>query len=289
MGNLDFAVFHALNSFAGRWYGLDLFFAMEEDNNLLKGALFIAGFVWFWFQPSERREERRVAIINTLPSVFIALVLNRALAVSLPFRQRPMYDPTVPFNDPHVDVTVHFNLEHWTSFPSDTATFFFAMVAGFWLISRRAALGYGLYSLLFICATRIYLGVHWPSDILVGAAIGFATTLGVDALLRDRLAGLVLALERRLPHGLYALGFLTAFEVGAMFEDIRHLQGGMLVSFVQGLHRHLAGSHGLTVFAVFALIAIGFTAALALAFRRRTARPAQVPPVPGTDPRADWS
>jgi hypothetical protein len=27
--DLDFAIFHYLNGFAGRWYALDLFFAME--------------------------------------------------------------------------------------------------------------------------------------------------------------------------------------------------------------------------------------------------------------------
>src|SRR4051812_32885784 len=99
--DLDFAIFHYLNGFAGRWYALDLFFAMEEDNNLLKGALFIAGFIWFWFHPAPApRERRRVAIINTIPSVFIALVLNRALAVSLPFRHRRWTDQPSPSTDP---------------------------------------------------------------------------------------------------------------------------------------------------------------------------------------------
>jgi undecaprenyl-diphosphatase len=268
--DLDFAIFHYLNSFAGRWYALDLFFAMQEDNNLLKGALFIAGFVWFWCRPAPGREQYRIAIINTMPSVFIALVLNRTLAISLPFRQRPMYDPTIPFNDPHVDVVVRYNLENWTSFPSDTATFFFAMVAGFWLISRRAAIAYGAYSMLFILTTRIYLGVHWPSDIVVGAMIGFMTTLGVHALLRDRIARPLLRLERRHPHWLYLIAFFAAFEIGAMLEDIRRLQRGLLVSFVRDLNAYMHASPKVAVASLTALAAaVCVTAALVLMRRRR--------------------
>src|SRR5690242_12005241 len=270
--NLDLAIFQYLNGFAGRWYALDLFFGMEEDNNLLKGALFIAGFVWFWCHPAPGREQRRVAIVNTMPSVFVALVLNRALAVSLPFRQRPMYDPTIPFNDPHVDVVVHFNMEDWTSFPSDTATFFFAMVAGFWLISRRAAVGYGLYSFFFICTTRIYLGVHWPSDIVVGAAIGFVTTLGVHALLRDRLARPVLRLEWRQPHWLYVLAFFAAFEVGAMLEDIRRLQRGLLVSFVRNVNAYMHTSPMTALASLTVLAALVCAIAAFVVLRRRRAR-----------------
>jgi undecaprenyl-diphosphatase len=271
---LDQTLFQLLNGFAGRWYGLDLFFAMQEDNNLLKGALFLAGFVWFWFRRTPDPRPARVAIINTLPSVFVALFLNRLLSVCLPFRVRPMYDPSVLFNDPHVDVVVHFNMENWSSFPSDTATFFFAMVAGFWLISRRAAIAYGIYSLLFVLATRIYLGLHWPSDILVGAVIGAATTLALNAALGDRLARPLLTLEARMPQLLYALGFYAAFEVGAMLEDVRRMPRAPLMAFFRSANAELQASPLLASMLLATLgVLATVAAALILRSRRRGAGP----------------
>jgi hypothetical protein len=146
------------------------------------------------------------------------------------------------------------------------------LVAGFWLISRRAAIGYGLYAFFFICTTRIYLGVHWPSDIVVGAAIGFVTTLGVHALLRDRLARPVLRLERRQPHWLYVLAFFAAFEVGAMLEDIRRLQRGLLVSFVRDLNAYMHASPAATVASLATLAAAVCSTAAFVMLRRRRER-----------------
>lgn len=219
----DVAVFHWINALAGRWYWLDLGLAYQEDNNLLKGAVFIAGLVWYWFRPADDLEHRRTVIVNTMVAVPVALLVNRVISFLLPFRARPLYDASVPFIDPHVDVVVHFNLEHWSSFPSDTATYFFVMVGGLALISRRAGLWFGLYALAFIVGTRIVLGLHYPSDIVVGAVLGFTTTLVLNALLQRRLARRLLALERWRPHLFHAFSFLVFFEVAAMLEDIRHL------------------------------------------------------------------
>lgn len=259
--HLDLAVLAFFNGFANRWHGVDLFFAWQEDNNILKGIAFMVGFVWYWFEPHPECEKRREIIVNMALAVGIGLVINRVIAVGLPFRVRPMYDPTIPFNNPGVDRSVHFNLENWSSFPSDTATYFFVMVGAFWLISRRAGIAYGIYGFLFILVTRIYLGVHYPSDILAGAVLGFGTMIVVAHAAGDRLARRLLIYERSHPQWFYALAFLGAYEVGVMLEDVRQWQHGMLVSLQRRLQQLVHGSPGIALGTSLALaIAIGMLA-----------------------------
>lgn len=60
------------------------------------------------------------------------------------------------------------------SFPSGHAAFFFALVPLAFLLGKKAGYWFVAASLLMAFA-RIAAGVHWPSDILGGIAIGLAS------------------------------------------------------------------------------------------------------------------
>ncbi len=82
------------------------------------------------------------------------------------------------------------------SFPSAHATSSFAAATAFGRVEPRTRLPlYGLASA--ICATRPYLGLHYPSDVLAGAALGLAIgglVPGVgERSLEERLIDLVAA------------------------------------------------------------------------------------------------
>jgi undecaprenyl-diphosphatase len=69
------------------------------------------------------------------------------------------------------------------SFPSEHASAFFALAAVLYFFSRGWGVSY--YILAFINGVaRIYVGVHWPFDILGGAVVGVIAACAVHLLLK---------------------------------------------------------------------------------------------------------
>ena len=80
------------------------------------------------------------------------------------------------------------------SFPSGHATNGLACA---WVLFRRAPRRYGVPALalaLLICYTRLYVGVHYPTDVLGGAAIG----IGSACIALAVMPGLIRRVEKRL-------------------------------------------------------------------------------------------
>lgn len=223
---LDVSLFRALNAFCGTSPTLDhIVYRLPGPT----GVLFLGLFGLLWFRPDGEVIRRRQVLILVVPAVAIALVLNRAISTLLPFRVRPMYAigaaaPSYPWT---------FDLEHWSSFPSDNATYLFAIAACLFVVSRWAGLVFGVYGAL-LCLGRIYFGIHYPSDILVGALLGAATGYVVT---RPALAGGIsrplLGYEKRWPQYFYALLFMMLAEVAGGFPNTRHV-GVAIVHMIRG-------------------------------------------------------
>jgi hypothetical protein len=61
---------------------------------LAKGLLLVSILWWIWFQPDDQNRQRREIVVATLAAGCIALFVGRLLAYLLPFRLRPIFDPT---------------------------------------------------------------------------------------------------------------------------------------------------------------------------------------------------
>lgn len=81
------------------------------------------------------------------------------------------------------------------SFPSDHTIVAVALALGIWLANRRWG-GMALLLALLEGASRIYLGDHYPHDVLAGMAVSAVLVLGGWLLLRRPVEALVLWLHR---------------------------------------------------------------------------------------------
>ena len=266
--NLDLAVLHLVNGFCGNWL-LDRIAMYEENNSLFKGGLFLALYWWFWFSPEpDRRQANRRIIVIALVGTALALALNRALADILPFRVRPMYALGIGFHEP--SIPFHENLENWSSFPSDNATYWFALSYGLYRLKRPLGLLAMLYATVWMCMIRLYLGVHYPSDLVVGAVVGPAVVWFVERwvarweIFTNFVMAPIVRLEQKRPDIFYAVAFVISFELTVMFDDLRDLVRSLthqlrlagLINFGEADALFVLGAAGLLVVAAAASVVV---------------------------------
>lgn len=181
-----------------------------------------------WFQPGKDQLQRREMLIAIILAVALALVANRTLSMALPFRTRPMY--AVGANTPTFEW--YADLENWSSFPSDNATYLFAIAAGLWWIAPGWGLFFGAFGACAASA-RVFLGIHYPSDAVVGALIGIAIgLLVVRKPLVEKIGLHLLAWEAWQPGYFYGALFLVTAELGSGFPNTRRIGVAIVHLFV---------------------------------------------------------
>jgi len=235
MHNVDLSVYRFLSGFAGNWI-FDRLASQEESNSILKGGIFFATYWYLWFRGDSDRESRRRSIVAFTIAAPLAIMVARTIAFLAPFRLRPIFDPTLVH--PLYSIPATANIENWSSFPSDTAAYFFALAFGLMYLLRRFAIPIMLYTAGWVCLPRLYLGLHYASDVVAGVLIGI-TVAWVSLrseLLQSVLASRVLAVADTSPEWFYAIAFLTSFEMATVFEGSRRLGRALFNAVLVELH-----------------------------------------------------
>ncbi len=217
----DLPILHAINGFCGNsWVADRLISHLALD---FKWAVPLCVFWALWFQPAEDQFARRKILLVAIAAVLLSLAINRAISVALPYRIRPMETPGIGYRMPLFEDGFNYSdFELWSSFPSDQTTYFFAFAAGFAFLSPTLSIVMFAYSTL-IALSRIYLGTHFPSDVLVGAVLGIAVQLALNREYARKAVTPLLMLEKMAPAYFNAALFFVILEMGTGFMNVRDI------------------------------------------------------------------
>ena len=208
------------NQLAGQNVALDKLIYDIANSPLLKGGVFLAAYWWLWFEAKDGvREQRRDVVVGLLAASLVA-VASRLLAdfPALPPAAAAYAGP----RDTPRPRRQSFTLNAFSSFPSDHAALFFALSVPLWRRSHWLGAAAALWTVLVICLPRVYLGYHWPSDVVAGAAMGVVLMLVLCRLIgATALPDGAIRFSASHPPAFYALAWLFSLELAALFVDVR--------------------------------------------------------------------
>lgn len=157
-----------------------LLFINSHHNSFFDSIMWFASGKWSWLPLYafiiilliiKFKKRAWLMILLIIPLIIASDQLSSGLLKPLTQRLRPSHEPGLE------------NLLHYVdnyrgglySFPSSHATNFFALVTYLCLITAKKIKWFACLLVpvaLLVCYSRMYLGVHYPSDVLCGAMIG---------------------------------------------------------------------------------------------------------------------
>ena len=164
--SLDVWLFHLLNNFVGTLPAMDwLARALVNDHAVPTTMAVIAAGVWFAGSNDQERACNQRAVLLIAFGILFTNALIKDLSYVY-FRPRPFATETVKllFYRPSV-----------SSFPSIPIATVFCFAAGIGYANKRLGAWLAILGSLY-ALSRVYAGVHYPSDVIAGAALGAGMT-----------------------------------------------------------------------------------------------------------------
>lgn len=169
MYGVDLQLFYAVNNLAGKLKFVDMlgiFFAGLGGIALMTALIAV---LWFMDWGLPRLKNRYAAVL-----AFEAAVLGVALEQVI----RQFYVRARPFVDHAANVLVSQSPSE-PSFPSGHSTVAFALAISILIYNRKA--GWWLFFIaLLVGLGRIFVGVHYPFDVLGGLALAIFVALSLN-------------------------------------------------------------------------------------------------------------
>jgi len=172
-----------LADFLGRYPLVDLAVQSAIYHHVLGGLWYAAVLFVLWLQGSqEGNEATRRRMLTILLGSLIAILLipvAQALVVWPP----PIHHPSLSSLYPRY---IYTNPEG-SSFPSQSVTVYVSLAAGIYSLHRVTGWFLWVAVVILVGLPRIYVGAHYPSDVLGGVILGLAGYASARYLLEARL------------------------------------------------------------------------------------------------------
>jgi undecaprenyl-diphosphatase len=181
---LDYRAYHAINVFFAHhpWLA-HVFSAIETVGPVLLGVA--AAGLWLLARPGTGRRWK-LAATSSLAAGALALLVNQIIAAFW-HRARPF--------ESHPSAHVWGGRSHDPSFPSDHASAAFGIAFAVFLFDRLVGTIF-LAAAVLIGAGRVFVGAHYPGDVLAGCLVGLACAVVVVRVGRPLIAACVKLVER---------------------------------------------------------------------------------------------
>ena len=159
---MDYNLFKAINGLSGGSVSDAVFKFFAQDMVTVLIVLVALTFLIPW---RSRRSERRDGAVLATAAAGLALLINQPIA--------HLVDRTRPFLAHPAHAHLLISQSHDPSFPSDHATGAFALAFGIWIYDRTIG-AFILVLAAIVAFARVYVGTHYPGDVVGGALIGIA-------------------------------------------------------------------------------------------------------------------
>ncbi len=164
----DEAVFDWLNGLVGKVPVFDRFMRLVVDDWFVLTCLSLSMIIiWFGARSLSQRERNQRAVWTAAWGVGISCLWFHL------FRINDIFDRARPLQEGAETLISYMRTDQ--SFPSEAAAVGFAFATAIWIGNRRAGLALGFLAFLW-AFSRVYCGVHYPSDVVAGALIGIFTS-----------------------------------------------------------------------------------------------------------------
>lgn len=168
---LDIQLLYLLNNLAGQSPFLDkIIVFLASYLAYFLAALFLA---LLFFSHYPKQEKIRILLVTAVSTAIARFGATELIRL---FYHRPRPFSVLPIH--------HLLTDTAWSFPSGHATFFFALATVVYLYHRAWGIVFFIGA-LGIVISRVIAGVHYPTDIAVGATIGMLVACGVVGLVRS--------------------------------------------------------------------------------------------------------
>ena len=132
-------------------------------------GFFAAAFYLAWVKNDDRKTVRRCCLLKTVVGFGIAVVITLLV--------RPWISWPAPARNPtflHLFPQYLWGQGTANCFPSHSTLAYFMVAVGFWPLRRDLSIALALWTVISVSLPRVYLGGHYPIDVLASMILVFA-------------------------------------------------------------------------------------------------------------------